>query len=374
MMKYEEAVKEVEARGNNRKDPDLQDVVDVLEDLGRPDRNYEIVLIGGTNGKGSTAEFLSRILQRNGKKVGKFTSPHLRTLRERIEIDGKKISEQEFLELYEHLKDYELTFFEFITVAAYLEFSRKEIDVAVVEIGMGGRLDATNAAENSYAAITNIGLDHSQYLGDTREQIAEEKAGIIPENGAYYNGSDIDLTDEVAEERNCTEIRERETPKVEMEEFQKENLKVAVSVAEEILGKTSEIRKAVKNSKNEGRMEQVEPGMVLDGAHNPEALKKTTEYFEEGFTCVLGVSKGKDIKQMIEIIERKASKIIVTEADIHRAVDAEVLDEKIEIDSEIEKDPKTAMEKGRKEDGQTVATGSLYLIGDLKKELEEEDK
>lgn len=387
-MKFEEIAEEVQSRRNDRKEPTLDKTEEALEKLGHPEEDYEVILVGGTNGKGSTAEMISRLLQSQGFRTGKFTSPHLVTLRERIEINGEKITEREFTDLYNELKDMELTFFEFMTVAAYQYFSDREVDYAVVEVGMGGRLDATNAAENSVAVITNVGRDHSRYLGDTREEIAEEKAGIIPEEGKYLNGSEINLIDEIGSERNANRIEkitvEKEGQKFSFGEekfeiplkgsFQRENLEHALSIVSELEELPENLDRALEDASLQGRMEKIgeKSETILDGAHNLSALEKTVEQYQDGFICIFGVLESKEIEEMIGKIEEKASKIYVTEPDFRLAEDAGRIEEKTTVDSEVVRNPRKALEKAREEpSSQVVVTGSLYLIGDLKKSLEE---
>ncbi|MFC4911258.1 bifunctional folylpolyglutamate synthase/dihydrofolate synthase [Actinomadura gamaensis] len=170
-------------------DPTLDRVRDLVDVLGEPQRAYPVIHVAGTNGKSSTARLIEALLRERGLRTGLYTSPELTTLRERIAIDGEPISEERFVEVYEDVKPYvdlidakndaKLSFFEVLTAMAFAAFADAPVDVAVVEVGMGGSWDATNVADGTVAVITPVGLDHTAYLGDTVEQIAGEKAGII---------------------------------------------------------------------------------------------------------------------------------------------------------------------------------------------------
>ncbi len=164
----------------------LTAITELLSRLGNPQNSYKTILIAGTNGKGSTAAMTASILCRAGYKVGLYTSPHLVDVRERIVIDGKKISRKEFYRTIADVRDKKeqpVTYFEFLTAAAFIYFQRRKIDIAVLEVGLGGRLDATNVCKPLVSVITNIALDHTDYLGNTLESIAREKAGIVKQNG-----------------------------------------------------------------------------------------------------------------------------------------------------------------------------------------------
>ncbi|MGH3391505.1 MAG: bifunctional folylpolyglutamate synthase/dihydrofolate synthase [Actinomadura sp.] len=170
-------------------DPTLDRIRDLMDLLGEPQRSYPVIHLTGTNGKSSTARLIDTLLRERGLRVGRYTSPELTTLRERIAIDGEPLGEERFAETYEDIAPYiglidekhgvRLSFFEVLTAMAYAAFADAPVDVAVVEVGMGGAWDATNVADATVAVVTPIGLDHTRYLGDTLEEIAGEKAGII---------------------------------------------------------------------------------------------------------------------------------------------------------------------------------------------------
>ena len=164
---------------------DIQPTLDMMEALGNPERKFKSIHVAGTNGKGSVSHFLASILQEAGYKVGLYTSPHLVDFRERIRINGEMIPQQEVVDFvathYPLLTTHSLSFFEMTVGLAFDYFAKEQVDIAVIEVGMGGRLDSTNVITPLLSVITNIGLDHTQFLGDTLEKIAVEKAGIIKE-------------------------------------------------------------------------------------------------------------------------------------------------------------------------------------------------
>ncbi|MDX6742952.1 folylpolyglutamate synthase/dihydrofolate synthase family protein [Actinocorallia sp. A-T 12471] len=189
-MDYRAAVAAVMARGVEWEfDPTLDRIRDLLDLLGEPQRACPVILVAGTNGKSSVSRMIDALLTERGLRVGRFTSPHLSALRERIAIDGEPLSEERFAEVYADIEPYlqiidgkhpvRLSFFETLTAMAYSAFADAPVDVAVVEIGMGGAWDATNVVDPAVAVVTPIGLDHTEYLGDTLHDIALEKAGII---------------------------------------------------------------------------------------------------------------------------------------------------------------------------------------------------
>lgn len=385
--RFEELVKGLQERGNDRKEPSLKNTEEVLNRFGRPDQDYKVILVGGTNGKGSTVEMVSELLQSRDFEVGTFKSPHLVSARERVKVNGEKISKEEFLELHEEIPSFEfgLTFFEFMTVLAYLYFSERDVDYAIMEVGMGGRLDATNAAEIDTAIITNIGKDHISYLGDTIDQIAGEIAGIIPEEGYVITDSDNKTLEKEARERSAKILRPEEVKEhggalVFDEErfkiplkggFQVENLENALKTVKKLTGLPENLTKALSDLKNEGRMEEIseEPEIIFDGAHNVPALKQTIKEYPEDFICVFAAVKTKDVGEMIEVLEKKASKFYLTDAGVDWAEKPEKIAENVSKPYEIFIDPSEAFEKaklGLEEDQALIATGSLYMIGHLK--------
>jgi len=389
-MNYSEAVEDLTSRHSNRKDPAKKTTKKTLELLENPEQDYKVVLVGGTNGKGSVVEMLSELLQSQGKKVGTYKSPHLTSCRERIQIDGRKIPEEDFSHLYNRIDDLDenLSFFEFMTCMAYLYFSEKNVDYAIMEVGMGGRLDATNVVEPELSVITNIGDDHKQYLGETVEERAQEKAGIVHSNPVVLGEMQENLI-EIAEEKkvdiiskkvvdgNANTVLEFEDQEFQIPvrgSFQRKNCGTALSAVENLERIPSDIGEALEDLECSGRMEVRgrNPLYIQDGAHNPSALRETLKDLPEDFICVFNASKKKDKAEMISILEEKASKFYFTESDVDWATEsAENLAEECSIEYECVKTPDRAVEAAREEagkDGCVIATGSLYLIGALRKE------
>lgn len=393
-MDYKEAIQELKSRGSDRKEPALDSTVEALEALGRPDEDCQVVLVAGTNGKGSTVEMVSEGLQQLDLDVGTYRSPHLVSARERVEINGEMIPEGEFLDLYQEIDsldlENELTFFEFMTVLAFLYFSKHNVDYAVMEIGMGGRLDATNAAEPELAVITNIDKDHTEYLGESRNQIAREKAGVIPENGKVVARDLLEPILETASERNSEILEPYEIEKIGDSylynsqkfslpvkgSFQQENLETALRVIEELEQLPQDLESAFSGLECQGRMEIMGrmPTYIHDGAHNPAALRTILPDLPDGFICVFNALDSKDIEEMVSIIEQKASKFYLTKSSFFKAEDPHKIAEHVSIPHKIDTRPERAVEQALEEagkDGAVVVTGSLYLIGDVKESRDE---
>ncbi|MFB6116111.1 MAG: folylpolyglutamate synthase/dihydrofolate synthase family protein [Candidatus Nanosalina sp.] len=387
-MKYREAVKEITSRHSNRKDPARESTEKSLDLLESPEQDYPVILVGGTNGKGSVVEMTSEILQHLGYRVGTYKSPHLVTPRERIQFNGRKIDQKDFTKHYSDIDRLgtDLSFFEFMTCMAYSYFSEKDVDYALMEVGMGGRLDATNVVDPEVSVITNLGEDHKQHLGETREERAEEKAGIIGSGPVILGEMSEELIE--ASEKHTDNIKGKKVldgnanTTLEYEEkefripvrggFQKENCGIALSVAEELDEIPEDLTSAFEGLKCPGRMEVKgrNPLYIQDGAHNPPAIREIMEDLPEDFTCVFNASKNKEYGKMISTLEEKASKFYFTESNVEWATEkAKSLAEESRIGYEIEENPKEAVRKARKEterDSCVLVTGSLYLIGALR--------
>ncbi len=385
MNKYSKAVQDLQSRKTGKDDITIQTVKKVLEELDNPENDYSVILVGGTNGKGSTVEMISTMLQDQNKDVGTSKSPHLTSVRERIQINNQKVSREEFLALYNELEklDQELSFFESIIAMSYLYFSKKNVDYAVMEVGMGGRLDATNAAEPELSVITNVGLDHTEYLGDSKEEIAAEKAGIIPQNGKIVTGESFNQIKETAGSRNSEKISPVKVQKLDDRKyqfqdqkfsvpvrgsFQKQNLQNSITAVRELEEVPEDLGEALSNLKCPGRMEKISqnPEIILDGAHNPPALEKLMSDMPEEFICVFNSIETKKYSNMIEILEGKASKFIFTESNIEWSADPLEIQKKCKTDSEIIREPVEAVREAARHGKPVIVTGSLYLIGELK--------
>jgi len=389
-MEKTELLQQLGVQGTKKSDPTLEKTEKALEKLGKPQQDYEVILVGGTNGKGSTVEMVSELLQGRGYKVGVNKSPHLTSPTERVKVNSEEIKEEKMKEMAETIIEEkpDLSFFELMTVMAYKYFSEKSVDFAVVEVGMGGRLDATNAAENSTAVVTNIGLDHTKYLGERKEEIAEEKSAIIPKNQDLIAGSDLQPLKDAAKRKNAKIHRPREikdngeTLSYRGQQFripvrgdyQIKNLETALRTIEVVDQVPEDLELALENLECPGRMEKISesPEVILDGAHNLQAVKEIMKEIEPGFTCIFNCTKTKNAEKMIREIEENAEKIIFTESEIEWSEDAEKLERECKIDSSAEKELQKALEKAKNtagETGRVLVTGSLYLIGDIKSSL-----
>lgn len=403
---------------------DLRRMELLLERLGDPHRSSRSVHIAGSKGKGSTAAMITAALRAAGYKTGLYTSPHLVTLRERISIDGKPILKRELAEVAEILRPHaeaidhdctygELSTFELLTAAAFLHFQRKGVDFQVLEVGLGGRLDATNVVTPEVCVITSISLDHQEVLGDTVAQIAAEKAGIIKagipvvtspqteeaaavirevcrEKGVdlIMVGSDVTwqrLENNLAGqsiEVTSRGIRSNGTTyRITIPllgEHQVQNAATAVA-ALELLGVSREsIEVGLAKTSWPGRLQVLRrrPLLIVDGAHTAESARKLKEalmnYFHfNRILFILGTSADKDMKSIIAELAPLASVVVATRSRHPRATDPGVVAAEVAkwgLRAEVTENVAQALEKARGMAGNhdlICATGSLFLVGEV---------
>lgn len=318
-------------KGGDSYKPGLSRIKNFLSFIGNPESNLKFIHVGGTNGKGSTSHMISSVLQESKKKVGLFTSPHMFDFRERIKVNSSKIEKQFVIDFVEKNKEYFLkkrnSFFEISFAMAILYFKVKKIDIAVIEVGLGGRLDATNVIHPLLSIITNIGFDHTKFLGNKITSIANEKAGIIKKNVPVLIGEKNLETDKVFIEK-----AKRESSKIFFAEdflsndadlgletnYQKKN-KRTVYAAMQILFENKMIsemfRKGVlnvrKNTSLRGRWEKVssKPLIIADVAHNEEAFKEVIcevqKIKSQKKMFVLGFVKDKPINKIIKLLPKE---------------------------------------------------------------------
>ena len=399
----------------------------LLERLGNPQATFESVQIAGTNGKGSTAVVLEGICRAAGIRTGLYTSPHLISIRERIKISGEEISEERFASYAsivraaadELLSDEALpalpTFFEHVTAIALLAFREAKVNLAILETGLGGRLDATTVAGAQTVAITPIALDHQQYLGESLAEIAAEKAAIIRPGLTAIIAPQLPAALEVIL-KQCLECRvmpsvdECQTKvesvsddgrfEVSFEtadaqyrhvmlglrgQHQVVNCATAIRLAESLRHRGFEISHAaivdgIQTATHAGRLELIEtnPPLLLDGAHNPSGAYALREYLDrfatKPLTLVFGAMKDKGLEEIATVLFPAAAYLILTKPDNPRAAGVEVLQtlagniltpEKILLtDSAAE-----ALQRAREvtsPEGSVCVTGSLYLVGEIK--------
>lgn len=335
---------------------DLTNTMVFLEHLGNPHLHLKCLHIAGTNGKGSTSSMLASILQEKGYKIGLYTSPHLLDYRERIKINGIEITEEFVVNFIAKHKSFlekqQLSFFEMTVCLAFEYFYQEKVDYAVIEVGMGGRLDSTNVIMPIISVITNIGWDHTQFLGDTFGKIAFEKAGIIKNNipfviGAYTNETK-EVFESVANEKNAkiyyaSHYSEEIYPCALNGNYQKENIKTVLQTIEILnsnLGfSISEdnikngLLNVIKNTNLQGRWQQLryKPLVICDTAHNYDGLKITMQQIQEqkfeNLHLVLGFVNDKDLDKIIPLFPKNA-KYYLSKPNIPRGLDEKLAQEK----------------------------------------------
>jgi dihydrofolate synthase / folylpolyglutamate synthase len=392
----------------------------LLQILGNPHEKYLKVQVAGTNGKGSTCAFLDSICCQANIKTGLFTSPHLISITERIKISGKEISQEDFAEyatiVREATKAEKLyaTFFEQITAIALLAFAENNIELAILETGLGGRLDATTAANAEIVAITPIDYDHQQYLGETLTEIAGEKAAIIrfdtkvavaPQNNECKKVIDGRCREVGVEPVWATENIKVSKPipknfepliasfttgtshysTVDFEyvgmrgRHQITNASVAISLAE-ILRElkfpisNDQIVHGLENTTFKGRLEFYK-GILFDGSHNIAGAKALRDYLQEfvsqPITLIFGAMKDKQIAEIAEILFPITDKLIFTQPENSRSATAKELSQFTEKEFILTENVAEALEKAKMFSGNlTCVTGSLYLVGEAQSLLE----
>jgi dihydrofolate synthase / folylpolyglutamate synthase len=419
---------------------DLAHMRVLLGALENPERRFPGILIAGTNGKGSTAATLAAILQASGVRTGLYTSPHLVRINERIRINGQPISDDEFALLHDVVdrtaerlvSEGELpwhpSFFEMLTAMAFEYFAQKKVEIAVLEVGMGGRLDATNVIEPRVSVITDISLDHQKFLGDTVTEIAREKAGIIrpggvvvtlpqqpqandvigntilelgargisavpfvppvsPASAQYFESSASRPISRYPIQFLGKEIKV-ETPLVGRHQFR--NVALALAAAQQLSEQGFPItpestERGIRETRWPGRFQVMpacdrSPEFVLDVAHNPAgawALRSTlsTAYEDRRLIFVFGAMRDKAIGEIAEILFPLAERVIATQADNPRSATAEEIREaaaRISTEMENAPDVPAALELARTlagADGVVVITGSIYIVGEAMRAL-----
>jgi dihydrofolate synthase/folylpolyglutamate synthase len=443
-MSYQRTVEQLYALGHELASTpshkfDLAYVREMLEALGHPERRFVSVLIAGTNGKGSTASTLSSILGAAGYKTALYSSPHLVRINERIRVNGEAISDPEFGEIYDRAErtaqellhsgklPWHPSFFEMLTAMAFEYFASMDVDIAVLEVGMGGRLDATNVVEPAISVIADIALDHQKYLGDTIAEIAREKAGIIRKNGLVVtlpqHPQANDVIGHVVLERGARAVsaaqyvppvspgaeaylagrpvaapgRSRYPLTVMGEEIevdsplagrhQLRNIALAIATAEELAQfgfkvTPQQVERGIRNTHWSGRFQVLAPSaathqreMVLDVAHNPAGAWALRSALSETFpsrelTMVFAAMRDKAVQEMAGILFPIAEQVVVTQVNNPRAA---TMDELLQAGSRTgatmfaEDTVRAALARARdvsKAAGVIVVTGSIFLVGE----------
>ena len=436
-MTYEEAVRYLFTLGRELASPqqasvakfDLANITTLCERLGQPQQAFESVHVAGTNGKGSTAAMLDSILRAAGLRTGLYTSPHLERINERIRLDGREISDDDFAATFTRLHKIieELlaagklaahpTFFECVTALAFEFFARAGAQFAVCEVGMGGRLDATNILAPEVAVITQIDFDHENYLGHSIEEIAAEKAGIIKPGARVVSAAEHLIARVVVRRR----IAEQDAFLVEIEnEFRIENVTAhdgcfaftainndsgaSVPLAVPLPGRfqvrnaltalaaarllaergapidDQAISRGIASTVWPGRLERIatRPEIYLDGAHNPSGAREIAVFWETHLPgrkifLVYGALRDKAVDEIAGLLFPHASAVILTSPAQSRAISAPVLAEMTAHharQAEVIADPYQALERALElaaPDDVIFVTGSLYLVGDIRR-------
>ena len=425
-MEYREAVQALYARMPSRIGPTLERIQHLVDLLDHPERTAPAIHLTGTNGKTTSARMLTTLLAAFGIGAGRFTSPHLQDVRERIALATRVISEDEFAETWEYLQPFidevdnshseAVTFHEALTAMAFTWFSEVPVDAQVIEVGMGGSWDSTNVVDGQVAIINRVGLDHPE-LGDTPAKVATEKVGIIKPDATVVSqtqepdvlaviagraerqgarlllaGRDFDV-----ERRRLAhggQLLDLRTPAGGIEDvllplhgrYQADNAASALAAVETFLGgrplDEDTVRQGFASVTSPGRLEVVghDPLVVLDGAHNPDGARALAAALLEEFvvdrrTIVLASLADKDLRGILRALAPATGRLIVTSNSSPRSASAEQLSKEAEalgLVAEVEPDVPTAVRRAMDEAGESeavVVTGSLYTVGEARELL-----
>ena len=396
----------------------------LLELLGNPDKNLKIIHIAGTNGKGSVCSYIDDILKKSGYKTGLFTSPHLVTIRERIQVDGELISREDFTQYFNKVyetaraNNLKLAYFDFFFGAAMLYFDKCKVDYVVLETGLGGSLDATNAVHNPLCCvITTISLEHTAILGDTIKKIAEQKAGIIKQGVPVVYADDNEASgviEDIAHSKNsyCYGVSPQQyqiiknfngcidfslhneyyinnclrlaTPAI----YQVENVSIAITVCRllkhlyHIDIKDSAIVDSAGSHIWQGRMEKLTDNIYVDGAHNPQGIQSFVNSVNgmyadstDKVALLFSVVSDKNFEQMISILCgcKVFARIAITVTGGIRHLDKEYISAAFKRHTDIEVEVYDSAKEAvlaLKNEPMVFGTGSLYLVADIRKVLE----
>lgn len=441
-MNYNESVRYLLTLGRELASPqqafaakfDLRNIRVICERMGHPERKFASVHIAGTNGKGSTAAMLASIIQAAGLRCGLYTSPHLVRINERIRLDGMDISDEQFEESFtrvlatveELLASGTLaahpTYFECVTAMAFDFFARAGVEIAVIEVGLGGRLDSTNVIIPEVAAITQIDFDHENFLGHSIEEIAAEKAGIIKPGVCVVSGAENPAAREVirrraaeqgarlveideicrvsrlsaedgryrfrvslADDRGNGSARELEIALPLAGRFQVRNALTAITAARMLAQRRfaisdNAIIQGIQSVRWPGRLERLRegPAVYLDGTHNPAGAREVLTFWREHLAgrrihLIYGAMRDKAIDEVAGLLFPHAATVILTQSPQPRSLSAQTLAQMtshLAENVEVIREPGAALDRGleiAKPDDVVFATGSLYLAGDLRR-------
>ena len=385
-MNYQETLQYINDTPKFSKILGNDQLVTLLDFLGNPQDKLEFIHIAGTNGKGSVSAMTATVFEKAGYKTGLFTSPYIEEFNERIQINGENISDCDLAEVATKVKDalkhlsLEISVFAQITAMAFLYFAQKKCDIVILETGLGGRLDATNVIKTPKAVvITKIGLDHTEWLGDTLSKIAEEKCGIIKKNVPVFTCKNQPSEALAVIESYCkkktsplTICPETDYKTSLLGEFQKENAGICVEVLKALGIDEETIKSGLLSAKWIARFEFLRDNLIIDGGHNPDgiqALIKSLKTLEKSVIFVVAMMEDKNISEATKLISNFSDKIIVTQLDMPRCMSAPRLSEYFPH-STICENPKQAVETALTmidKDEIVCVCGSLYLAGEVRK-------
>jgi len=403
-VKYEETIQWMfgllpmyQNQGKSAYKKDLTNIYKLSTYLGNPEKKIKSIHVAGTNGKGSVSHMLASIFQEAGYKVGLYTSPHLKDFRERIRINGKMIRKNCVINFIKRNQDFilqnHLSFFELSVGMAFEYFAKQKVDIAIIETGLGGRLDSTNIIHPELSIITNISLDHMQILGDRIEKIALEKAGIIKEHTPVvigeYNKKTFPVFNQIAKEKSAPiylSKKRNHWPETDLKgDYQQKNIQTVLSAIDVLkqqgyILRKEDIYSGLKNIKANtglrGRWEILNknPLVIADTAHNEagitEVIKQLNSYNYNTLHIILSMVNDKDINKILQLFPKDA-KYYFSKASIPRGLAAEVLKEKADtyhlkgdIYNSIHEAYQTAMHKADKNDLIFIG-GSTFTVAEI---------
>ena len=397
-MNYKKILKNLYSLDSQKIKLGLKNFEVLLEKIGNPQKQLNCLHVAGTNGKGSVCAMLFYILREFGYKVGLYTSPHLKKFNERIRINEDFITDNEIVKYFLRIKPYvtSQSFFEITTAMALLYFKEKNVDYAIIEVGLGGRLDATNTIVPLISVITNISLEHTDILGSTLEKIAYEKSGIIKNNIPVVTGAKgkaLKVIKNIANSRNAPIFVAKKYRNIKFKYlngiFQQRNKDIALTTAYIFKKfyspkiKFFHIQNGIKKTQWPARLQFISKNILVDSAHNPsgfnvlknELMRIKKKKNIDRFIFIIGIQCTKDIIAMLKIIKPIAAAVIFTKSKNEKASNPKVLREiykKISSEqnflAKIINNPRNALNYAKKivnEKDLIVVTGSIYMVGEI---------
>jgi dihydrofolate synthase/folylpolyglutamate synthase len=430
-MDYHAALAYLDAHIGQGMKPGLERIKTLLEMMGHPEEGYPIIHVAGTNGKTSTSRIVTAVLAAHGLNTGTFISPHLQRVEERIGVNGRQATPKEFAQamsdvagfadIFESRGTDRLTYFELTTAMGFAWFSEMAVDVGVVEVGLGGRLDATNAARGEVAVVTGIDFDHTEFLGDSIAAIAAEKLAITKHGATLVTGplppEALDIATMVADEQSARHFAYQRDFLLEgssqavggwlcqvsgvegdyddiflplLGRHQVLNMTVAIAACEALLGRALDgdaLRRGLETVTSPGRLEPIDsnPLLVLDGAHNRQGFSSLARALDESFeprrwVLLFASMKDKDVPGMLEEMAGRVFAAVVTSSGADRSYPPEdlavLVSEVLDIEAQAFVEPAHALEMARRlagPEGGVIVAGSLYLVGLIRSLIEGTD-